>query len=257
MERKRMEKSYFAFFDSGVGGLTTLTTFCQCYPQENTLYYGDNAHAPYGGRPPEEIERLAAAALARLSRYPLRAAVIACNTVTSVCIEALRRRYSFPIVGVEPAILPAVRYAAGKRVLLLCTPAAAASRRVQALAAAGARWAEVEIYTPPRLAGEIEAHADDLSAVCLEEHLPPGRFDAAVLGCTHYVFLRERIKKLLDCPVFDGNLGTVDHLAQIANICSKNEKKTPVKQPIFLGCAKKRNKMVFQSLKQTQTNVHI
>ena len=70
-------------------------------------------------------------------------------------------------------------------------------------------------------------------------------FDAAVLGCTHYVFLRRRISSALRCPVFDGNLGTADHLAAVLNICSKNPQKRAKIAPIFTGEAKKKNKSVF------------
>ena len=71
-----MGGGYIGFFDSGVGGITLLAEFCRRYPGERTVYLGDNANAPYGGRGEEEIYRLTRAALCRLAeRFPLRAAV--------------------------------------------------------------------------------------------------------------------------------------------------------------------------------------
>ena len=85
-----MEPGYIAFFDSGIGGLTLLKECAQQLAGESFLYFGDNANAPYGNKSPEEIERLTLTAFGYLSRFPLKAAVLACNTVTAECAAALR-----------------------------------------------------------------------------------------------------------------------------------------------------------------------
>ena len=240
-----MGGGYIGFFDSGVGGITLLAEFCRRYPGERTVYLGDNANAPYGGRGEEEIYRLTRAALCRLAeRFPLRAAVIACNTATAACIEALRAEFPFPLVGVEPALAPAAAAVPGGRVLLLCTPAALACARIGALVK-NTRGVSVVCHAPAGLAADVEKNIFRLSRIDLSRHLPQGSFDAAVLGCTHYVFLRRRISSALRCPVFDGNLGTADHLAAVLNICSKNPQKRAKIAPIFTGEAKKKNKSVF------------
>ena len=102
-----MKGKYIAFFDSGVGGLSLLVACAERYPRERYLYFGDNANAPYGNRGAAEIRRLTQRAFERLARYPVAAAVIACNTVTAECVDFLREKYAFPIVGVEPAVRPA------------------------------------------------------------------------------------------------------------------------------------------------------
>ena len=240
-------RRFTAFFDSGVGGLTVMRACAERCPGERFLYFGDNANAPYGSRPPEEIARLAFAAFSRMARYPLKAAVIACNTVTAVCIDRLRKAYPFPILGVEPALRPAA--ANGGRVLLLATRATLASGRVRRLIAQ--TEGEVVPFCPERLAGEVERHIFRLSSADVEgclRGLPGGKFSAAVLGCTHYVFVRSRLENLLGCPVFDGNLGTADHLAEVLNICSKNEQNHRKNAVFFLGTAKKRNKSLYYSV---------
>lgn len=243
-----MNKKFIAFFDSGVGGLSLLRE-CWCrYPYERYLYFGDNANAPYGNRGAEEICRLARSAFDQLAQYPLRAAVIACNTVTAECVEDLRPLYSFPIVGIEPAIKPAAAFASGGKVLVLATRATLASERVRSLIERNSAQVSVSLHCPAALAGEIEENIFCLDRIDLAKHLPEGKFDAVVLGCTHYILLRERIGKVLGCPVFDGVSATVDHLAKITNICSKNVKNCRKKEVFFVGPSKNINKEVFFAL---------
>lgn len=240
-------RPFTAVFDSGVGGLTVLRALTRRCPGERFGYFGDNANAPYGSRAREEIEELVFAAFGRLSRMPLKAAVVACNTATALCVDRLRASFPFPVVGVEPAVRPAARL--GGRALLLATRATLASARVKALLAR--TGGAVDVFCPEELAGEIERHIFDLSAAGVEACLagvPRGVYDACVLGCTHYVFVAERISAALGCPVFDGNAGTADHLAHIVNICSKNMSETCKIEPIFMGEARKHNKKVYQAL---------
>lgn len=242
-----MQGGTIGFFDSGVGGLTLLRECARRMPGENFVYFGDNENAPYGNRPESEIRAFAFRAFDLFARMPVRAAVIACNTVTALCADDLRAAYPFPVVGVEPAVRPAAER--GGKVLLLATRATLSSGRVRRLIGANAAKAEIIPFCPARLAGEIEKNIFDLSAVRLEEHLPRGRFDAVVLGCTHYIFLRGRIAVFYGCPVFDGNAGTADHLAKILNICSQNGGVLGQKLPVFCGKCKKFNKNVYNTLR--------
>ena len=244
-----MEKNRIVFFDSGVGGLTLLKEFLGRYPSAPCAYFGDNENAPYGNRSEGEIRRLAENAFGRIARLSPRAAVIACNTVTAECADALRRKYSFPIAGVEPAVRPAAAAAGKGRILLLATRGTLASARVRELIRRSRGESTVFPYCSARLAGEIERNIFDLSRVRLESHLPHGGYAAVVLGCTHYIFLRERIREFYHCPVFDGNAGTADHLANIVNIRSENMLKTAKNPPFFLGKAAKFNEAVYNSLK--------
>ena len=260
-----MDNGYIVFFDSGVGGLTLLAECARRFPGEDYLYYGDNANAPYGGRSGEEILSLVRAAFGGIcAAYPVRAAVIACNTATAVCIDALRAELPFPVVGVEPALRPAVRFAAGGEVLLLATRATLGSTRVGRLIASCGS-AAIRPYCPGDLAGEIEKNIFRLSRV--HPALPEGQFAAAVLGCTHYVWLKDRISSALRCPVFDGNAGAVSRLAQVAglrpegemsgtadhrgdktNVCSGKVQKMPEKRPFFAGSSAKKNEKAFYRL---------
>ena len=90
-------------FDSGVGGLTVLREIVRRSPAESTVYLGDNARAPYGVRPDEEVLAFSTQSLDLLAEREVKAIVVACNTSTAVAIGALRRRYDLPILGRHPA----------------------------------------------------------------------------------------------------------------------------------------------------------
>ena len=246
---------YIAVFDSGIGGLTVLAACMRQLPEEKFLYFGDNGRAPYGGRTAEEICRFTSEGFARLAAYPLKGAVIACNTATAAAAAAIRARYPFPVVGLEPAVRPALASCAGK-VLVLATRATLASARFAALA----RGKEDRILPrePAGLVGAIEANALVPERIGLAHYLPAEDCGAVVLGCTHYVFLRREISAFYGVPAFDGNEGAARRLASLlgekgslghsaaqTNKCSKNWKKSAEKRVIFLGKAKNTNKCVY------------
>lgn len=264
-----MSQSYIVFFDSGIGGLTLLEECCRKLEGERLLYYGDNENAPYGNKSSRAIEALALNAFNYLSGFPVKAAVLACNTVTAECAEALRRRFSFPIVGVEPALKPAAKRC--KNVLVIATKATLSSRKFSGLCESVSADCRFTFHCPKDLAGEIESKIADLSQIDLARHLPRGDYDGAVLGCTHYIYLRREISAYLKCPVFDGNAGTADHLidllARSETLCtdfsnsgefeskgetvclySKDDKKYRRNEIYFAGNSALKNKKVFHTL---------
>ena len=185
----RVPKGGIAFFDSGVGGLTVLSA-CQPYLKGEILYYyGDNHHAPYGNLPTAKIRKYVLRVFKKFKRLRVRAAVIACNTATAVCIEELRGRFSFPIVGAEPAVFPAC--AKGGEVFILATRATCESERLAKLChRAEALYPHCKLRIAPcdLLAGEIEANLPNI-ACNYDRFLPRGKPNAVVLGCTHYIYI--------------------------------------------------------------------
>jgi glutamate racemase len=79
-------------FDSGVGGLTVLREIIRRSPGEPTVYLGDNARAPYGVRPDDEVLAFSTQSLDALVERDVKALVVACNTSTAVGLESYRRR---------------------------------------------------------------------------------------------------------------------------------------------------------------------
>ena len=109
-------------FDSGVGGIGTLSALRRELPQEDFLYFGDTLHAPYGTKPREEVMACVTRVMTHLLSNHVKAVVIACNTATAVAAKELRETYDLPILGMEPALKPAHALRHGGSILVLATP---------------------------------------------------------------------------------------------------------------------------------------
>jgi glutamate racemase len=116
-----MNTDKIGFMDSGFGGITVLSEALRQLPRENFIYYADIEHVPYGTKEKEEVKKYVFEAVNFLIGKGIKALVVACNTATSIAVRELRSMYDFPIVGMEPAVKPAVENGNGKRVLVLAT----------------------------------------------------------------------------------------------------------------------------------------
>ena len=111
------------FMDSGVGGISVLREAVKLLPNEKFIYYGDSQNAPYGIKTDVQIRKLTFNAVEVLRQKPVKAIVIACNTATSVAINDLRTRYQdMPIIGIEPAVKPAIKISHNQKILIMATP---------------------------------------------------------------------------------------------------------------------------------------
>ena len=202
-------------FDSGIGGLSVLDACKKLLPEVKFYYYGDNHRAPYGNRSEEEILCFTREAFDCFLKLKVDAAVIACNTATACAVDELRRAYPFPVVGMEPAVKPAAQ--ACKRVLVLTTKATAQSARMQMLMG---RFPNCEFTLWPcqHLALAIEKFVTVGENFLLSAHLPEGKFDGVVLGCTHYSIFAHEIAAFYSAPVFDGNQGTAKRLKSVLKL---------------------------------------
>lgn len=205
-----------AVFDSGVGGISVLRELVRQLPQEDFLYFGDSANAPYGSRATADIRRLTLLHADRLFAQGAKALVVACNTATSAAIDELRARYPKRIIiGIEPALKPAVdRHRHGK-ILVMATEATLRERKFAALTERYADDCTICKCPCPPLVDFVER--GELHSAALREYLtltlspyllPPP--DAIVLGCTHFPFLRDAIREVVgQAPeLIDGADGT-------------------------------------------------
>lgn len=199
-------------FDSGIGGLSVLSACVKRLPALRYLYLGDNFRAPYGSRPKEEIARFTESALLRFRRLGVSAAILACNTATAVCLEEMRRKFPFPILGTEPAVLPAAKR--GGEILVLCTPRTAESGRLNALIARCPQT-RFTVYPCPGLAAAIENRFVRGEPFSLAELLPAGAYGGVVLGCTHYALIGREISAFYGAPVYDGAEGIARRLSAV------------------------------------------
>ncbi len=208
----RIPRGGVAFFDSGIGGLTVMAACRAVLPRVTCYYYGDNRHAPYGNLPTRKIKKYVFRAFRRFKRLKVKAAVVACNTATALCVEELRARFAFPIIGAEPAVSLAAKE--GGEIFALSTRATYESARYQALCKrAEERYPSAKIYCYPCdfLAGEIESNLGK-KGIDFTKHLPRGSPKTVVLGCTHYPYVKGQIEAFYRCKVIDGNEGIARRL---------------------------------------------
>ncbi len=249
-----------AFFDSGIGGLTVLAECRKQINNEIFYYYGDNARAPYGNRSEEEITGYVEEAFETFCRLRVKAVVVACNTATAVCIEGLRKKYPFPIIGAEPALMSAAKE--GGEILILSTCATSKSSRLAKLQEkTRARYPDASFCVFPceTLAAEIERHVLEKEYSYLP-FLPSKNPAAVVLGCTHYVYIKKQVQAFYQCPVFDGNEGIAKRLRWMLSthpnrpILQNNRDNRPLvttarpPQNFYLGNEKTQNKHVFEQM---------
>lgn len=210
-------------FDSGMGGISVLGEAIRWLPTENFIYYGDSANAPYGPRSKEEVTRLSEAICDHFIERDVKAIVIACNTATSAAATYLRAKYpQIPVIGIEPALKPAVETLEEGAVLVMATEMTLKEEKFLDLCDRIAKEREVVKLPCPSLVSLVESGITDGPAAeeavrsCLEA-VDYSRVKAVVLGCTHFVFLRDVVKRVMGegVAVFDGNLGTVKHLLQL------------------------------------------
>lgn len=196
-------------FDSGAGGLTTVSAILKQIGNVDVVYYADNAAGSYGLLSDAEIYAGAYKGVKKLFSAGATLVVLACNTATVTSADALRKRFRREIVGTEPA----VRLAAGKSVTLV-TEATARTLRYKKLAQAAC----TETVVMPMLAAVVEKGKDyfDEATAMVERALENKKFDSLVLGCTHYVFLKDRLKKVFPKTyIADGNEGVAKRVQRL------------------------------------------
>lgn len=189
--------------DSGVGGLSVVRAIRAALPGVRLIYLADNAAFPYGRLAPSVlIERLTGIAAGLVKTYRCDAMVVACNTASTVALEALRKALTIPVVGTVPAIKTAGAVSKSRVIGLLATQATVSGPYIQDLIEKFASDCEVVKIGSPDLAAMAEDFARGKSPdqARLKEILAPffGRgappVDAVVLGCTHYPLIVDDLR---------------------------------------------------------------
>jgi glutamate racemase len=186
-------------FDSGVGGLSVLREIRRELPAEDLIYVADSGYAPYGDRPEDYVRGRAIAIMEFLRAQNVKAVVVACNTATGIAVDALRARYSEPIVAIEPAVKPAAAQTRSKVVGVLATTQTLAGQKFAKLVSTHAGEVEVLTQACPGLVEQVErgALASESTRSLVEQYLGPlldKGADTIVLGCTHYPFVSDVIR---------------------------------------------------------------
>ncbi|GAA6205233.1 MULTISPECIES: glutamate racemase [Thalassotalea] len=233
-------------FDSGVGGLSIAKRISEHLPNEQLIYFADSQFAPYGDISNQQIiERVNFIADTLITKQ-CKAIVIACNTATVNAIDQLRNRVTLPIIGVEPAIKPAARISTTQKIGILVTQATANNARFLALVEQYKNGAQVFIQPCLGLVELIEQglQTSDKFIHLLEQYLAPliaQGIDTLVLGCTHYPFMSEAIKKIMPSGI---------ELIETATPVSEQLKRQLIKHHLL---AKKTSNLAHQFYSSSET----
>jgi len=212
------------FFDSGIGGLTVLGHALKILPFADYIYYADIEHSPYGEKTKSEVKKYVQKAMDYMAEVKVDAMVIACNTATSVADMKLRKHYSFPIIGMEPAVKPAVAYCKerGQKVLVLATSLTLREEKFHQLIH---RLDATEMVDALALGGLVRfAEKFEFDTLAVHEYLKKefaslqlSDYGAVVLGCTHFPLFSNILQQSFtkEAVFFDGSVGTINHLADI------------------------------------------
>ena len=230
-------------FDSGIGGLNLLYECVRRLPCVDFEYFADNFRMPYGNLAKDVLMSYVEEIFGAINERKPYVVAVACNTVTASCIDYLRAKYTFPIVGIQPAVKPAV--SAGGKCLVLATQTTAESTAVKNLVKQYG-GDNTNVVAVPKLASLIEKNEGKADRAEVISLLPNEKPDTVVLGCTHYIYVKEIIGEYYGCPVFDGTDGTASRLC---GFFGKTERSSQRAQSVtFTGgdCAK--NRRIFSGI---------
>ncbi len=200
-----MDERPIGVFDSGLGGLTAVREIRSILPFENIIYFGDTSRVPYGGRSPEILLKYARQDVRFLRSFDIKALLVACGTVSSNVLPALKEESEVPILGVvEPACRRALEVSRNRKVGLIATAASVRSGAYERTIAAMDREVTViakacPLFVPLVENGRYQA-GDSVIETVAREYLEPLRtagIDTLILGCTHYPLLEEVVGEIM------------------------------------------------------------
>jgi glutamate racemase len=190
-------------FDSGIGGLTVVKEIVGALPNESLTYIGDTARVPYGTRGKAVITQFALELADFLTQRQVKFLVVACNTISSTCLDVIQDKVAVPVLGVvDPAIQAAVKQTRSGRIGVIGTRATVASRTYeQGIKALDPRievFAEAcPLFVPFAEEGLTESLPVKLVAEQYLAGLAQREIDVLILGCTHYPLLRSVIQAVI------------------------------------------------------------
>lgn len=200
-------------FDSGLGGLTVVREIKKKYPKASYVYLGDTARVPYGTRSPETIRKFAEEDTQLLIDKNVDLIVVACNTVSSLALDVVKKHSSVPVYGViEPALKKAIEISENQKIGLVGTRATVnsdaykgvtlrkhASMLVPLIEEGFINGPELELFIARYFAGFVD------------------NVDTLILGCTHYPIIKDEIDKYLG-----GTIKLVDPAVEVVNEIGSN-----------------------------------
>lgn len=200
-----MDNRPIGFFDSGLGGLNSIPYLRKILPDEKVVYFGDTARTPYGSKAISTIRNFSVQICDFLVKNDVKMIVIACNTVSSTCVDMLQKRYpDIPIVGIIEPAAKAIsrRCSVQNKIGIIGTKVTIQSGAYKKLIRRYNRDLQIFETACPALVPLIEEgiiHNDIMDLTIkyyMEDFVLQDRLDTIVLGCTHYPLIRSNIERL-------------------------------------------------------------
>lgn len=209
-------------FDSGVGGLSVFIEIKKLLPYENGIFLADQAHVPYGGKTQKELNSLCEKITKFLLKFDIKMLVVACNTASCYSVNFLRSKFKIPIIGVVPAIKPALKLSKNGRLSVLSTPATAKSNYLRQLIRTNAKNERIQRLGCKGLEDSVEILDNQAINRLLDKYIQKvndWNSDVVILGCTHYPFLKKDIKKRLkkDAKIIDSGKAIAKRIKSLLN----------------------------------------
>ncbi len=199
-----MKNNPIGIFDSGIGGLTVVREVLKQLPDESIIYLGDTARVPYGTRGNKIITKFALQLVSFLIKQQVKVLVVACNTISAICLEEIKKISPVPVIGViTPAATVAAQSSTTKKIGVIGTNATISSKvyekeiklinpQLSVLTQA------CPLFVPLAEEGLTDHEATKLIAKEYLKKLSDSGIDTLILGCTHYPVLRDIIKESIN-----------------------------------------------------------
>lgn len=224
-------------FDSGVGGLTIVKALKKILPNEDIIYFGDTARVPYGTKSSATITQFAMQNTKFLIDRNVKMIIVACHSVSSVCLDDLKKMFDLPIIGViEPGAKAAVKASKNKRVGVIGTRATILSGAYERAIKKLSKEIEIvakatPLFVPLAEEGWVNNPISYLIAKTYLATMIQEKTDTLLLGCTHYPLLKTTISKVFRnrVKIVDASLETA--LETKAILENSNLNNTSKKKP--------------------------
>ena len=197
-------KKAIGVFDSGLGGISVLRDLKELMPNEDFIYFGDSAYAPYGVKTKEQITERCVEIIDFFISKGVKAVVIACNTATSASANYLRKKYKdLPIIGMEPALKVATQGVKNNNIVVMATPLTLKEKKFETLMHKFRGNNKVVKMPCPKLVEIVENDLLDDKNIVIDQlkdyykDVNMDNLDSVVLGCTHFIFYRDYLNQFL------------------------------------------------------------
>ena len=195
-------KKAIGVFDSGLGGISVLRDLKELMPNEDFIYFGDSAYAPYGVKTKEQITERCVEIIDFFISKGVKAVVIACNTATSASANYLRKKYkNLPIIGMEPALKVATQGVKNNNIVVMATPLTLKEKKFETLMHKFRGNNKVVKMPCPKLVEIVENDLLDDKNIVIDQlkdyykDVNMDNLDSVVLGCTHFIFYRDYLNQ--------------------------------------------------------------